>query len=124
MAISRRQTAVGVSAQGVQALVGDDVEFLTEASSVTVLLGQSATGLEVTVKADTRTLADSINPNIVVAAGRLVNPEDLVVDQEFLPAGTRLKIIADNTTAGALTLSHLVVVEEVPAEVLAQMGLA
>lgn len=119
---SRKQTAVGASATKVQALVGDDLEFLTQPSVVSVLLGQSATGLEVTVKADSDTLADSISPNIVTAAGRLVNPEDLVVDQVFLPAGTRLKIVADNTTAGALTLSSQVVVEEVPAELLAQFG--
>lgn len=118
---SRLQTAIGISATNVQVLVGADIEFLTQASLVTVFLGQSATGLQVTFKADTDVLLPGQPPNVVAAAGRLIDPDDKLVDQVLLPAGTRLKLIVDNTTAGALTLSSLVVVEEIPAEVLAGM---
>ena len=119
---SRGETAIGVSAQDVEILVGDDLEFLTEPSLVTVLAGQSATGLSVTVKRDTEALVDGMAPNIVAAAGRLVQPDDEVISEVELPAGTRLKITVDNTTAGALTFSHKVQVEEIPEELLAQMG--
>lgn len=121
MPTSRLQTAIAISAQQVQILVGADIEFLEQPSLVTVLLGQSATGLLVTFKANKVDLLPNQPPNVVAAAGRLIIPDDRLLDQMLLPAGTRLKLIVNNTTAGALTLSSQVDVEEVPAEVLAGM---
>ena len=121
MPTSRLQTAIAISAQQVQVLVGADIEFLEEPSLVSVLLGQSATGLLVTFKANKVDLLPNQPPNVVAAAGRLITPDDRVLDQMLLPAGTRLKLIVNNTTAGALTLSSQVDVEEVPPEVLAQV---
>lgn len=121
MPTSRLQTSIAASAQQVSILSDADIEFLEEPSLVTVLLGQSATGLLVTFKANKVDLLPNQPPNVVAAAGRLIIPDDRVLDQMLLPAGTRLKLIVNNTTAGALTLSSLVDVEEVPAEVLAQL---
>lgn len=109
---SRLQTSIGAGATSVQVLVGQDIEFLTNASIVTFLLGQSATGLSVVIKADSQQLLPPAAPNVVAAAGRLIDPDDMVVNGVVLPAGTRLKIEATNPTAGALTLSSLVVVDE------------
>jgi len=119
---SRGETAIGVSAQDVEILVGDDLEFLTEPSLVTIHAGQSATGLSVTVKRDTEALVDSMAPNIIAAAGRLIDPDDIVISEVALPPGTRLKITVDNTTAGALTFSHKLTVDEIPEELLAEAG--
>lgn len=121
MPTSRLQTSIAASAQGVAILSDADIEFLTEPSLVTVLLGQSATGLLVTFKANKVDLLPNQPPNVVAAAGRLIIPDDRLLDQMLLPAGTRLKLIVNNTTAGALTLSSQVDVEEVPAEILAGM---
>lgn len=115
---SRLQTAIAASATNVQILVGEDIEFLTEPSLVTMYAGQSATGLLTIFKGDTQSFIDRASPNIVAAAGRLIDPDDRLLDQVLLPAGTRLKMIIDNTTAGALTLSSLVVVEEIPPEMI------
>ena len=95
-------------------LANADIEFLTQPSLVTFFMGQSATGFEATIKADSNDLIDRASPNVVAAAGRLIDPDDKVVDQILLPAGTRLKVLADNTTGGALTFSLLVIVEEIP----------
>lgn len=115
---SRLQTAVAAGATGVNVLANADLEFLTQVSLCTFYLGQSATGLIVTIKNDSNVLLDPASPNVVAAAGRLIDPDDKVVDQVLLPAGTRLKILVDNPTGGALTLSSLVVAEEIPAGML------
>lgn len=115
---TRLETSIGIGATGVNVLANADLEFLTNPSLVTFYLGQSATGLVVTIKNDSNVLLDPASPNVVAAAGRLIDPDDKVVDQVLLPAGTRLKVLADNPTAGALTLSTLVVAEEIPAGML------
>lgn len=109
---SRLQTSVAAGATAAQILVGADIEFLTQPSIVSFFAGQSATGLEITIKADSNVILPSASPNIVAAAGRLIDPDDMLVNGVVLPAGTRLKIEATNPTGGALTLSTLVVVDE------------
>lgn len=109
---NRLETAVAAGAVDAQILVGSDIEFLTNPSIVTFFIAQSATGLNVSIKADSNVLLPGAAPNVVAAAGRLIDPDDMVVNGVVLPAGTRLKIEADNPTGGILTLSTLVVVDE------------
>lgn len=109
---SRLQTSVAAGATAVQILVGQDIEFLTQPSIVSFFAGQSATGLSIVIKADSQQLLPPAAPNVVAAAGRLIDPDDMLVNGIVLPAGTRLKIEATNPTGGALTLSSLVVVDE------------
>lgn len=112
---SRLQTSVGAGATAVQILVGADVEFLTQASLVSMWAAQSATGLLIVMKNDSNQLMPTAVPNINAAAGRLLQNEDQLVDQVALPAGTRLKIEATNPTGGALTLETLVIADPIPA---------
>lgn len=112
---SRLQTSIAAGATRVNVLADEDIEFLTAGSLVSFYVGQSATGLLVRAKANSIDLMDTASPNIVVAAGRLVDPDDRVIHEVVLAAGTRLKFLVDNPTAGALTVSTLVTVDEVPA---------
>lgn len=109
---ARIQLSVAAGASNVQALAGNDLEFLTKPSLVSYYIGQSATGLTLNIKADTNTILAGASPNVVAAAGRLIDPDDRVIDGVVLPAGTRNKIEVSNPTGGALTLSALVVVDE------------
>lgn len=93
-------------------LTGTDFEFLPYAAAVTVSLSQSAAGLIVDIKADNEDLAAGVIANVAASAGRVIIPDDTVFADEPCQAGARLKIRANNPTAGALTLNLLVEVEQ------------
>jgi hypothetical protein len=82
---------------------------------VTVAASVSAVTASIGFKADAEALiGDSSIPNVAAAAGIVRRPEDVMLDQEYVPAGTRLKLRAVGTAA-AETLNWMVILEPVPA---------
>ena len=95
-------------------LTGLDFEFLPWDALVSLYASVSAVTGTVGFKADAASLlADGSVPNVAAAAGIVRRPEDLIVDQEFVPAGARLKLRAVGTAA-AETLNWWVLVERIP----------
>lgn len=117
MATMRGNTSIAASASNDNVLDGEDYEFIQGPAIISVLLAQSAIGLEVDVKINTEDLVSAATPNVAVAANRLVEDGDRVIDKQVISGG-RLKIPVRNTTAGALSLHWLVEVEPVPAGLL------
>lgn len=95
-------------------LTGQDFEFLPYDALVSLYASVSAVTASIGFKADNAALlSDGSIPNVAAAAGIVRKPEDLIVDQEYVPANARLKLRAVGTAAGE-TLNWLVVVERIP----------
>lgn len=113
MPTMRGSTSVAANATNANVLDGADYQFIPFDAIVDVYAAQSATGLELGVKATAESLAASVVPNIVQATGRVQEDSDSIVEEEPIPAGKQLKLEARNTTAGALTLFWMVKIRRI-----------
>ena len=111
MPVMKGSTAVAANATNQNALDEYDFEFMPYDGLVSVVVAQSATGLEVDVKATSESLAAAVVPNIVAATGRVQTDTDTILNNEPVPKGKRLKLLIRNTTAGSLTLHWVVNVD-------------
>jgi hypothetical protein len=113
MPTMRGNTSIAATSVNTNLLADQDYEFIASRAIVSILCAQSAIGLEVGFKVGTNEIVSAATPNVAVAANRLVEPDDRLLDKTIIPPG-RLKLEARNATGGALTLHWLVEIENVP----------
>lgn len=98
----RGSVSVEANSRSGNVLDGEDYEFISTPALVAILAGSSAASLNADFKINSEQLVDEGLVNVVAAAGRLIGPDDLLLDRTLIAPG-RLGLEFINDTAGALT---------------------
>lgn len=109
-----REAAVADAADTGNVLSGEDFEFLDQPSLLSVYAVADGTPVEATFVIGTQRELDEATVSVETAADRLVFSEDVLLDQEFAPAGARLKLVFLNSSGGAADVNWAVKVEPIP----------
>lgn len=109
MAITRANSVdIASGATNNDVLNGTDLDYSPVSGPLAIYATASAVDLEVTVRVGQVTILDQTDPGS--ANRRPRTDQDLLVEDDFIEAGERIRIIASNPTGSSITLFYLVAV--------------
>lgn len=116
--MSGREAAVADGNNTGNVLSGEDFEFIDRPSLVSVAAVADGTPVVATMVIGTERQLNEAPLSLESAADRVIFDEDIILDQEFAPAGARLNLNFRNDSGAAADVNWRVRVEAIPASML------
>lgn len=109
-----REAAVAANTDTGNVLQGEDQEFLDQDALVSVYAVSDVADTVASMVIGTERQLNDANVSVESAADRLIPEEDVLLDQEFAPAGARLNL-SFRTVTGPADINWAVRIEPIPA---------